>query len=99
MMRKDEIKEVDVTKVGNIPSSRLNEELALVDEPFWYYLIEATDADGNVEREESGLAWLKKSERAIILWNEQIVWTRAESPQDAAERWLEDRMETPPVFQ
>lgn len=98
-MRKDEITEVNVQKVGNIPSARLNEELAFVDEPFWYYVIQATGSNGETSRTDGGMAWLKESGRAIVLWNEETEWTRAESPQDAAERWLEDRIDTPPVFE
>lgn len=98
-MDKDDVTALNVQKVGNIPSARLNEELAFVDEPFWYYVIEATGADDRTSRREGGIAWLEESGRAIVLWNEETFWTRAETPQDAADRWLEDRIETPPRFQ
>lgn len=97
-MDKDDVTAVNVQKVGNIPSARLNEELAFVDEPFWYYVIEATGVIGSASRTDGGIAWLAESGRAIVLWNEETFWTRAASPQDAAERWLEDRLDTPPIF-
>lgn len=85
---KEEIKDLELESVGNIPSARMNEETARVDELQEYFVLNPVTDANEEEGKPIKMAWFESSKRAVIIHGHDIQWTYADDPADAAERWL-----------
>ena len=85
---REDIHELEIIQVGNIPSARMNEEVDRVDELQKYYVLQPLNEAGDEEGRSIKMAWFEESKRAVIINGQEITWTYADDPSEAADRWL-----------